>query len=46
MPSSRPAYGCQVMVQSEEERQLRKQVRKEEKKIQKILSKVRRDDFI
>ena len=36
----RPTYGAQVMVQSEEERLLRKQVRKEEKKIAKILGKV------
>ena len=36
----RPTYGAQVMVQSEEERLLRKQVRKEEKRIAKILGKV------
>jgi len=35
--SSRPAYGCQVVVQSQTEKQLKKQVRKEEKKINKIL---------
>ncbi|KAK3578446.1 hypothetical protein CHS0354_037424 [Potamilus streckersoni] len=31
--SSRPAYGCQVTVQSEKEKQLAKQFRKEEKKM-------------
>lgn len=35
-----PTYGCQVMVQSEEERLLKKQTRKEEKKIQRILNKI------
>eukprot|EP00094_Tigriopus_californicus_P013560 TCALIF_13117-PA protein Name:"Similar to ascc3 Activating signal cointegrator 1 complex subunit 3 (Gallus gallus)" AED:0.06 eAED:0.06 QI:112/0.94/0.95/1/0.78/0.75/20/319/2227 len=35
-----PTYGCQVMVQSEEERQMKKQARKEEKKIQRILNKL------
>ena len=35
-----PAYGCQVTVQSEDEKQLRKQMRKEEKKINKLLSQV------
>ena len=37
-----PSYGCQVIVQSEDEKQLRKQVRKEEKKVQKLL-KTRQD---
>ena len=36
---SRPNYGCQVTVQSEEEKALMKQMRKEEKKINKLLSK-------
>jgi len=36
---SRPNYGCQVTVQSEEEKALHKQMRKEEKKINKLLSK-------
>ena len=36
-----PAYGCQVTVQSEDEKQLRKQMRKEEKKINKLLSQVK-----
>jgi activating signal cointegrator complex subunit 3 len=40
----RPQFGCQVLVQSEEERMLRKQVRKEEKKIHKILGKVEAED--
>ena len=35
----RPNYGCQVTVQSEEEKALLKQMRKEEKKINKLLSK-------
>ena len=35
-----PAYGCQVTVQSEDEKQLRKQMRKEEKKINKLLRQV------
>jgi len=40
LPQSRPVYGCQVVVQSEEERLLKKQVRREEKKLSKILGKV------
>ena len=36
---ARPNYGCQVTVQSEEEKALMKQMRKEEKKINKLLSK-------
>ena len=36
---ARPNYGCQVTVQSEEEKALLKQMRKEEKKINKLLSK-------
>lgn len=38
-----PAYGCQVVVQSEDEKALRKQVRKEEKKINKLLKTVQDD---
>ena len=34
-----PIYGTQVMVQSEDEKQMRKQVRKEEKRIQKLVNK-------
>eukprot|EP00095_Tigriopus_kingsejongensis_P005309 maker-scaffold337_size202799-snap-gene-1.20 protein:Tk05309 transcript:maker-scaffold337_size202799-snap-gene-1.20-mRNA-1 annotation:"activating signal cointegrator 1 complex subunit 3" len=41
---ARPAYGCQVVVQSEEERQLKKQVRKEDRRIQKIMSKIEVDE--
>ncbi|CAG2055188.1 unnamed protein product, partial [Timema podura] len=33
----RPNYGCQVVVQSEQEKQLIKQARKEEKKISKVM---------
>ncbi len=40
LPDSRPAFGCQVLVQSEEEKQLRRQMRREEKRINKLLSKV------
>ena len=40
----RPTYGCQIMVQSEEEKRLRKQIRKEEKKINKIMSNVEGGD--
>ena len=36
---SRPNYGCQVIVQSEEEKALKKLARKEEKRINKLLSK-------
>ena len=36
---SRPNYGCQVIVQSEEEKALQKLARKEEKRINKLLSK-------
>ena len=36
---ARPNYGCQVTVQSEDEKALLKQMRKEEKKINKLLSK-------
>nr|CAD7458407.1 unnamed protein product [Timema tahoe] len=35
----RPNYGCQVVVQSEQEKQLIKQARKEEKKISKVMTK-------
>ena len=41
---SRPNYGCQVTVQSEEERALMKQMRKEEKKINKLLHKAEPDE--
>lgn len=34
----RPAYGCQVVVQSEQEKLLMKQARKEEKKISKLVT--------
>jgi len=34
----RPNYGCQVVVQSEQEKLLLKQARKEEKKINKIVN--------
>ena len=34
-----PVYGTQVMVQSEDEKQMRKQVRKEEKRINKLINK-------
>ncbi len=34
----RPLYGCQVIVQSEDEKNLRKAMRKEEKKLNKILN--------
>ncbi|XP_034936753.1 activating signal cointegrator 1 complex subunit 3 [Chelonus insularis] len=40
----RPLYGCQVIVQSEKEKQLLKQVRKEEKKILKVTNKLDIDD--
>ena len=36
---ARPNYGCQVIVQSEEEKALQKLARKEEKRINKLLSK-------
>ena len=39
-----PIYGTQVMVQSEDEKQMRKQVRKEEKRIQKLVNKAGQDD--
>ncbi|XP_041352458.1 activating signal cointegrator 1 complex subunit 3-like [Gigantopelta aegis] len=32
-PQNRPAYGCQVTIQTEDEKLLKKQIRKEEKKI-------------
>ena len=35
----RPTFGCQVVVQSGEEKDLRKLARKEEKKINKLLNK-------
>jgi len=35
----RPMYGCQVIVQSEEEKNLRKAMRKEEKRLNKLLNK-------
>jgi activating signal cointegrator complex subunit 3 len=38
----RPNYGCQVVVQSEQEKLLLKQVRKEEKKISKFV--IRNDE--
>ena len=41
---SRPNYGCQVTVQSEEEKALMKQMRKEEKKINKLLHKAEPDE--
>ena len=34
-----PVYGCQVLVQSEEEKAIRRQMRKEEKKLNKMLNK-------
>ncbi len=40
----RPAYGCQVLVQSEEERILRKQMRKEEKKLNRLLERTDAND--
>lgn len=42
--SQRPNYGCQVLVQSEEERQLKKQARRDEKKLQRILNKLEPED--
>lgn len=39
-----PGFGCQVIVQSEEEKQLRKQVKKEEKRIQKLMKNVENQD--
>lgn len=33
-------YGCQVIVQSEEEKNLKKAMRKEEKRMNKLLNKV------
>lgn len=39
-----PQFGCQVIVQSEEEKQLRKQVKKEEKRIQKLMKNVENQD--
>ena len=41
---ARPNYGCQVIVQSEEEKALRKLARKEEKRINKLLSKTGTND--
>ena len=41
---SRPNYGCQVTVQSEEEKQLKKQVRREERKINRLLNKAGQDE--
>ena len=41
--SNMPIFGCQVTVQSEDEKQLRKQVRKEEKKLQKLLKNTQDD---
>ena len=38
-----PTYGCQVMVQSEDERKLKKQVRKEEKRMAKLMKNVQED---
>jgi hypothetical protein len=38
-----PVYGTQVMVQSEDEKQMRKQVRKEEKRVNKLMNKVQED---
>ena len=35
----RPMFGCQVIVQSEEEKNLRKAMRKEEKRLNKLLNK-------
>jgi hypothetical protein len=35
----RPQYGCQVIVQSEEEKNLRKVMRKEEKRLNKLRNK-------
>jgi activating signal cointegrator complex subunit 3 len=40
----RPNYGCQVVVQSEQERLLLKQVRKEEKKINKSVNRNDEED--
>ena len=40
----RPNFGCQVTVQSEEEKALVKQIRKEEKKINKLLTKTGVDE--
>lgn len=37
-------YGCQVIVQSEQEKLLMKQVRKEEKKWSKIASRIEEED--
>ena len=41
--SNMPIFGCQVTVQSEDEKALRKQVRKEEKKLQKLLKNAQDD---
>ena len=38
-----PSYGTQIMVQSEDEKQMRKQVRKEEKRINKLMNKAQDD---
>ena len=35
----RPLFGCQVLVQSEEEKNLKKAMRKEEKRMNKLLNK-------
>ncbi|XP_071445378.1 activating signal cointegrator 1 complex subunit 3 [Hetaerina americana] len=40
----RPTFGCQVLVQSEEERTLKKQVRKEEKKILKVAKDIKENE--
>lgn len=40
LENKRPNYGCQVIVQSDKEKQLVKQALKEEKKIQRIMAKV------
>lgn len=39
-----PSYGTQVLVQSEDEKALRKQVRKEEKRMQKLLRNVEEEE--
>ncbi|XP_013390155.1 activating signal cointegrator 1 complex subunit 3-like, partial [Lingula anatina] len=43
-PSARPNYGCQVTIQSEGEKQLRKQLRREEKKMSKLDNKKLQED--
>lgn len=40
----RPNYGCQVVVQSEQEKQVLKQVRKEEKKFNKVVNRNGEED--